>query len=512
MGAPSVREKGPQEGLVGNYTKVLIVVDCIGMSKTVVVTGGAGFVGSHLCERLAREGYHVISLDNYFTGTPGNHVAGVDYREGHTKDIHHHITETPDLLFHLGEYARTEKSFEDIEQVWDLNKVGTFAVLEFCRLKKCKLIYAGSSTKFADGGEGRDQSPYAWTKATNTELVKNYAQWFGLTYAITYFYNVYGPREMSGPYGTLIRIFSELYRQGQPLTVVSPGTQMRNFTHVYDIVNGLVLVGEKGEGDGYGIGADQSYSVLEVAQLFGGEILMMPPRAGNRQTSGVDNVKVKALGWQQQHRLPSWIETVKQRTGVVIPKTQRILLFSTTFYPYMGAAETALCDLMSAFPSVQFDIITTKYIGGMMGDQCPIPNANIHRVGYGKKFDKYLLPLLGAMRANQLLKQREYVFKWSLLASYGTFAALLSRRTKTLPLLITLANQNIVSVPWYLRLVLRFLLRSADQIHVADTYTSRATLTIAKRTNLLRSIGEGDAFANQLRVTYMAFLQNHHTK
>jgi UDP-glucose 4-epimerase len=480
------------------------------MSKLVVVTGGAGFVGSHLCERLVALGHRVISLDNYFTGSPGNHVSGVEYREGHTKDIHSHIPETPDLLFHLGEYARVEKSFEDIEQVWDLNKLGTFAVLEFCRLKKCKLVYAGSSTKFADNGDGRDQSPYAWTKATNTELVQNYARWFGLRYAITYFYNVYGPREMSGPYGTLIRIFSELYRHRQPLTVVSPGTQARNFTHVYDIVNGLVLVGEKGEGDGYGIGADQSYSVLEVAKLFGGEILMMPPRVGNRLSSGVDNAQVKALGWRQEHQLPAWIADVK--AAVSAPGTSepvRVLLFSTTFYPYMGAAEEALCDLMRAFPSVQFDIITTKYIGGLMGDECPIPNANIHRVGYGTAFDKYLLPLYAIPVARRLIAARTYVFKWSLLASYGTLAALCSYHVKHLPLLITLADQKVVAVPWYIRLVLRFLLRSADQIHVADTYATRAALTIAKRTSLLQSIGEGDAFANQMRVAYMTFLKKH---
>ncbi len=480
------------------------------MQQLVLVTGGAGFVGSHLCERLVSRGYRVISLDNYFTGSPANHVDGVEYREGHTKDIHYHVPETPDLLFHLGEYARVEKSFEDIEQVWDLNKLGTFAVLEFCRLKKCKLVYAGSSTKFADGGDGRDQSPYAWTKATNTELVQNYARWFGVQYAITYFYNVYGPREMSGPYGTLIRIFSELRRQGQPLTVVSPGTQARNFTHVYDIVAGLVLVGEKGEGDGYGIGADQSYSVLDVAKLFGGEILMMPERAGNRMSAGVDNLKVKALGWQQQHHLPDWIAEVKASMGTpTTAEPVRVLLFSTTFYPYMGAAEDALCDLMRAFPSVQFDIITTKYIGGLMGDECPIPNANVHRVGFGTRFDKYLLPLLAMPVARRLVATRRYVFKWSLLASYGTLAALLSYHAKQLPLLVTLADQKLVAVPWYLRLVLRFLLRSADQIHVADTYARRAALTLAKRTNLLRSVGEGDAFANQIRVTYMSFLKVH---
>jgi UDP-glucose 4-epimerase len=477
------------------------------MKKLILVTGGAGFVGSHLCERLAAEGHAVISLDNYFTGSVDNHVPGVAYRTGHTKDIHNLVPETPDIVFHLGEYARVEKSFEDIEYVWDLNKTGTFAVLEFCRERGSKLVYAGSSTKFADKGEGRDQSPYAWSKATNTDLVVNYGKWFGLKFAITYFYNVYGPREMSGPYGTLIRIFSELYRQGQPMTVVSPGDQRRNFTHVHDIVDGLLLVGERGESDGYGIGADQSYSVLEVAQLFGGEILMMPERAGNRLTAGADNAKVKALGWTQKRHLPAWIEQVKQDIGSVTTGKQRILVFATTFAPQIGVSENALCDLITAFPSVQFDIITTKYVPGTMGDACPFTNATLYRVGNGTKFDKYLLPFLGRQTAQKLLRQHEYVFKWSLLASYGAFAAIFATGKTRLPLLITLADQKVTRIPQYMRFLLGFVLRRADQVHVADAVSGRATLSLAKRTTLLSSIGDGDAFANQIRIAYTNFLK-----
>jgi UDP-glucose 4-epimerase len=282
------------------------------MKGTVVVTGGTGFVGSHLCERLSRDGYRVISLDNYFTGTEDNHISGVEYRRGHTKDIAQLIPEVPTLVFHLGEYARTEKSFDDVPLVFDLNMVGTFAVVDFCRLKGCKLVYAGSSTKFADDGEGRNQSPYAWMKAVNTELVKNYGEWYGLEYAITYFYNVYGKHERSGTYGTVIRIFEELRREGKPLPVTSPGTQERNFTHVDDIVDGLVMVAEKGYGDNYGIGADTSYSMLEVARFFGGDIVMVPPRKGNRMHGGVDNAKLKELGWLPRHTLPEYIASLSQ--------------------------------------------------------------------------------------------------------------------------------------------------------------------------------------------------------
>jgi UDP-glucose 4-epimerase len=278
--------------------------------KTVVVTGGAGLVGSCLCARLLSLGHKVISLDNYFTGSTEAHISGVDYREGHTKDIEKHITESPYLLYHLGEYSRVEVSLTEPALVWDLNMAGTFGVLEFWRKHKPKLIYAGSSTKFADGGMGRDQSPYAFTKATNTELVGNYAEWYDLSHAITYFYNVYGPGERAGKYGTVIEIFRQKSAKGEPLTVTAPGTQQRNFTHVEDIVNGLILVGEKGEGDEFGLGANKSYSILEIAKMFGAEIEMKPEVKGNRMGAKLDVTKSQALGWQAERLLEDYIRDV----------------------------------------------------------------------------------------------------------------------------------------------------------------------------------------------------------
>lgn len=249
----------------------------------------------------------MISLDNYFTGTRDNHVPGVDYREGHTRDIAKLVPETPDLIYHLGEYSRVEKSLSEPALVWDLNKDGTFAVLEFARGCGSKLVYAGSSTKFGDGGLGRDQSPYAWTKATNTELVHNYGTWYGLSYAITYFYNVYGPGERAGAYGTVIEIFRQKSLRGEPLMVNAPGVQKRNFTHVHDIVDGLVLVGEHGEGDDFGIGDEQAYSILEVAQMFGIDIEMGPEVPGNRMGSDIDTSKTRLLGWKPRRNLRDYI-------------------------------------------------------------------------------------------------------------------------------------------------------------------------------------------------------------
>lgn len=281
--------------------------------KTVLVTGGAGFVGTHLCQRLFNLGYKVISLDNYFTGSVDNHIQGVEYRSGHTKEVKQYVPEQIDVIFHLGEYSRVEQSLQEPALVWDLNIAGTFGVLEFWRDQNssthtCKLIYAGSSTKFGDDGRAREATPYAWTKAVNTELVCNYADWYSLPFVITYFYNVYGPGERTGKYGTVIAIFKDRYLRKLPLQVTSPGTQIRNFTHVSDIVDGLLLVADKGVGDGYGLGNEKGYSVVEVAKMFGAPIEMTPQKPGNRQSSGIDLSKAVALGWRAKKSLEDEIK------------------------------------------------------------------------------------------------------------------------------------------------------------------------------------------------------------
>jgi len=282
--------------------------------KKVLVTGGAGFIGSNLCERLVGDSSNeVYSLDNYFTGSKSNHVEGVTYIEGETSNIDNLISFSPDLIFHLGEYSRVEQSFADIDKVWKFNKDGIFSVLQFVRKTGAKIIYAGSSTKFADGGIGSNQSPYAWSKSTNTQLVQNYASWYGIDYAITYFYNVYGKREIqTGKYATLIALFKEKMLNGQSLTVVSPGTQLRNFTHIDDTVDALIVIGEQGQGDEYGIGSPESYTVLDIAKMYGAEIHMLPEREGNRMIADVITSKTEGLGWKAKRNIKDYIEKLRQ--------------------------------------------------------------------------------------------------------------------------------------------------------------------------------------------------------
>lgn len=480
--------------------------------KLILVTGGAGFVGSHLCRRLQELGHRVIALDNNFTGIRDNHAPGVEYREGHTRDIESLVPERPDLIYHLGEYSRVEKSFEDPPHlIWDLNIAGTFAVLEFWRKRGSKLVYAGSSTKFADEGAGKSQSPYAWSKAANTELVRNYSEWFNLPYAITYFYNVYGGNEIAGgPYATLIGIFKEKYKRGHPLTVVSPGTQLRNFTHIEDTVEGLLLVGERGEGDEYGIGSPEAHSILSVAKMFGGDVVMLPQRKGNRMKGDVRTDKTRALGWEPKHRLEGHIEDFKRLHKGAPKQEKRVLVFSTTFAPVGGAAERALGDVIEAMPDVHFDVVTTKFIPGLADIESPLPNVTIYRVGNGNKFDKYHLPIKGSRIARDLLRKHRYIFMWSLMASYGALAAALARRAhhEQLPLLITLADQEFPHPLSLRHLPLRFALRRADQVSTTSQ-RQEADVSRASPASTTLSNRQGDAFANQLRFLYNSMLKKY---
>jgi UDP-glucose 4-epimerase len=282
--------------------------------RTILVTGGAGHVGSHVIELLvANEANRVISLDNYFNGSVENHIAGAEYREGHTRDIDRLVPEKPDIVYHLGEYARIAPSFEDVQQVYDMNIVGTFAVAEYCRLRGVKkLVYAASSTRFAIEGDGRHQNPYSFTKAVNVDLINDYGRWYALPYAICYFYNGFGPRERGdGKYATVIAKFQQQYLRGEPLTVVRPGSQRRSFTHVRDLARGIILTGKKGRGDRYALGQTRSYSITEIAKAFGGPIKYVSGYAGREKARNPSRAR-RELGWRPTIDVVDYIEEFKR--------------------------------------------------------------------------------------------------------------------------------------------------------------------------------------------------------
>ena len=285
-----------------NYNKLIT-------KKNILITGGAGFVGSHLAKRLYNNGNKVIVLDNYFTGKKINHIRGVKYKKGETKNIFKYYKNTPiDYIYHLGEYSRVEQSFDDIELVMHYNAYPFYELLKLTAHHKAKLIYSGSSTKFSDNLD-LIESPYSFTKRMNTELLVNYAKWYKFKYAITYFYNVYGPNEISeGKYATVIAKFLSLKRKNAKyLPITKPGIQRRRFTHIDDIVNGLILVGKQGNGDDFGIGSDKSYNIIEIARMLKMNYKIKPAKKGNRLDGKLITSKTKKLGWKPLKNLKEYL-------------------------------------------------------------------------------------------------------------------------------------------------------------------------------------------------------------
>lgn len=280
-------------------------------NKKILVTGGAGFVGSHLCAKLVNFDNDVYVLDNYFTGSKKNHINNVSYKKGETKNIFKYFKhlESLDYVFHLGEYSRVEQSFEDIDKVIEFNILSFFEVIKLCKHFNAKLIYCGSSTKFAKYFNKDDISPYAWSKKNNTEFLIYFADLFKIKYAITYFYNVYGDREISdGKYATVIAKFIKYKKSNKKyLTVTKPGTQRRNFTYIDDIISGLIVVAKRGYGDGYGIASSESFSLIELTKLFNMPYKFQEKKRGNRLNGKLVTSKTKSLGWKSQFNLRDFL-------------------------------------------------------------------------------------------------------------------------------------------------------------------------------------------------------------
>lgn len=280
-------------------------------NKTILITGGAGFVGSHLCEFLIKRN-RVYVLDNYFTGSRKNHINGVLYKKGETKNAFKLFKNlnSLDYIFHLGEYSRVEQSFNDIEKVMEYNVGSFFEIIKLTMHFNSKLIYCGSSTKFAVYEKNDHHSPYAWSKKNNTEFLINFANYYKIKYAITYFYNVYGEREIEeGKYATVIAKFLKLKNEkAKYIEITRPGTQKRNFTHVKDIISGLITVAEKGNGDGYGISSLKAYSIIQLSRLFNMDYKLLPKKKGNRLKGKVNISKTKKLGWSPKYDLQKYLK------------------------------------------------------------------------------------------------------------------------------------------------------------------------------------------------------------
>ena len=269
------------------------------MKKILVVTGGAGFVGSNMIDYLLLKTNHrIISLDNYSTGLKKNHIKDkrVRYIKSDTKNISKKLSifkKNIIAIFHFGEFSRIYQSFLKMDECIESNSIGSHAVFNFCLSNKIKLIYSATSASIGNNGSDKNLSPYAFTKAKNLEMLENLKKWFKFKYEIIYFYNVYGPKQISkGEMATVIGIFENQYLNNKPLTIVKPGTQKRRFTYVKDTVETCYYAWRKNRCRHYSISNKKSYSIIQVAKMFNTKIKFLASRPGERYASALASMNL----------------------------------------------------------------------------------------------------------------------------------------------------------------------------------------------------------------------------
>jgi UDP-glucose 4-epimerase len=266
--------------------------------NTIIVTGGAGFVGTNLINYfLKKTKFKIISIDNYSSGFKKNHIKNkrIKYINGDTKNIFQLLKNYKHInsIFHFGEFARIYQSFIQMNECIDSNSVGTNAVFNYCLKNKIKLIYSATSASLGNNGKDKNLSPYAFTKSKNLELLENLKKWFNFKYEVIYFYNVYGPNQIcKGKMATVIGIYEDHFKSKKPLPVVKPGNQSRRFTHIYDTVEVCYLAWKKNLCRHYSIANRKSYSILEVASMFKTKIKYFPKRRGERFASALTNMNL----------------------------------------------------------------------------------------------------------------------------------------------------------------------------------------------------------------------------
>ena len=266
--------------------------------NTIIVTGGAGFVGSNLISYLLKKTkLNIISIDNYSSGLKKNHNKNkrVKYIKANTRDIFKLIRNPKKIkaVFHFGEFARIYQSFINMNECIESNTIGTNSIFNFCLKNKIKLIYSATSASLGNKGKDKNLSPYAFTKAKNLELLENLRKWFNFEFEVIYFYNVYGPKQISkGKMSTVIGIFEEAYKKKKPLPVVKPGTQTRRFTHIDDTVRVCYIAWKKNLSRHYSISSKKSYSIIEVAKMFKSKIKYLNKRPGERYASALTKMNL----------------------------------------------------------------------------------------------------------------------------------------------------------------------------------------------------------------------------
>lgn len=510
--------------------------------KTILITGAAGFLGSHMCDKYIEEGHKVIGVDNLQTTFTAENIEHLMDHENFTF-IKHDIVEPInfdnekiDWIFNMGCPAQCVNLQWDLIHTLKTSVHGVINMLELAREHKARILQASTSEIYghkpknpqreSDPGEVNTLGPracYDEGKRVSETLMMDYHRQYGVDVKIIRIFNTYGPR-MYVRDGRVMSNFIIPALANKPITIYGDGSYTRSFQYYTDLVEGIDRMMKKEDFIGpVNLGNPKEMTIKELADtivkltgskskiIYKGEVTDDPVR---RQPS-IDLAKEK-LGWEPKVSLEEGVsKTIEYFKSVQMPD-KKILIFSTTYYPDMGPAEKALEELTKLMPETEFHIVTTKS-RKKLKDYEVIDNVHIHRVGSGNVLGKYLFPRRGADKADKLTKEHNFRFAWSIMASYGAMAAMSYRKkNKNAILLLSLDKTEMeakgTAKQKLLKPLMKKIIQSADSVYLSDPEMEKKARFFEDIASFEIKDQYGKNFVDQVRKTYNHLLNQQEKK
>ena len=511
------------------------------MAIKILVTGGAGFIGSHLCEKYLEEANRVICLDNLQTTRTPKNVEHL-FKNKNFKFIRHDIIKPIDLgekvdwIFNFacaGSY--TSYQFDPVHTV-KTNTTGVINILELARKNKARIIQASTSEIYGDPLASPQKETYLGNvnmlgpracydegKRCAETLFMGYWREFGVDVKIIRIFNTYGPK-MDLNDGRAMTNFIVNALAGKDLIIYGDGSITRSFQFIDDLLVAIDKMMNKENFIGpVNLGNPEEINILDLAKLVikktesDSEIVFEKKATDDPKRRCPDiNLAKKELDWSPKISLEQGLEKTIDYFKTVERPDKKILVFSTTYWPDLGQAEQALYDLSANMPDTEFHIITSRFRKNLASFE-KLEKDLVYRVGFGAKLDKFLLPILGVIKAYNLNRKNKYKFAWSIMASYGGLAAMILKfLDQDINFLLTIHKSEIQSKGFIKRKIMlplfKLFFREADSIYISDA-SIESQLNIAQsQTNTQVVAADGKSFVNQVRYTYADLLNKQDKK
>jgi len=507
--------------------------------KTILIAGGAGFIGSHLVEKYLAEGHRVIVIDNLQTTWKPKNIERF-FTHKNFRFINADIIEPLALTEHIdwiincacaGSY--TSYQYNPVHTV-KTNTIGVINLLECARANNAIFLQTSTSEIYGDPLETPQKESYLGNvnslgpracydegKRVAETLCMDYHREFGVDVRIVRIFNTYGPN-MDLNDGRAITNFVTNALAGKDIIIYGDGSHTRSFQYIDDLVWGIDrFMHTSGETGPINLGNPGEVTMKELATLIIAmtgslsQLVFSDGATDDPKRRSPDITKAKrVLGWEPHVTLREGLEKTIAYFKNAEPPEKKVLVFATTYYPDLGPAEEALFELSKQMPDTEFHIVTTKWKKGRL-DIEEVGTDTVHRVGFGSWLDKYLLPFLGFVKAHQLNKKHRYRFVWSIMGSYSGMAALMFRlANKETNLLMTLDDKEMSHTGIKARIltpIYKLILKRAGTIYVSN-------IALAQGAALLKDIpavtGTGDtkSFMNKVRFAYTSLANKQEQK